>query len=522
MNFARLFAARWYFLNQGSLTVYPFGPQSSFTTSCRPRNFAKAEDGAVLVLWALFLAVAMGFLALSFDLGRVASTQSELQSYADQVALASAGELDGRPDAITRATAAAAGLIRDNQTYATGTTALGGAGSYTITFLSALPANDRAADTSVTTDPRLARYVRVQTVQRTVQTPFASVNAALIGQAGVNVQSNVRAEATAGMTSYACDVTPLMFCAPTNDWKARDNIGNQIQLRSDRFWAAGNFAFLDVTSLEVDSTGPCKGLNGANLYRCLVGAERGITGCIRTDIGVNTQPGQRVGLAEAFNTRFDIFLGAMKNERTNADYRPAPNTVQGTRPVYKGKKPVPDPDDLSAICRANNPDLSNADALPRDSNISLTNRFGNGSWNRQAYVNTNHAGTYPSGTNFTSTRYQMYLAEIAAARARTAPNNVPLPTRNENGKPICHASGPTSDPDRRTVIAAVISKSDCDNMAGRTTNLVPLEYVKLFMTEPVQSGGSDFDIMVEVVNTAGGVGSGAITGVYNDFIQLYR
>jgi hypothetical protein len=38
----------------------------------------------------------------------------------------------------------------------------------------------------------------------------------------------------------------------------------------------------------------------------------------------------------------------------------------------------------------------------------------------------------------------------------------------------------------------------------------------------VQSAGSDTDIMVEVVDTAGGVGSGAITGVYNDFIQLYR
>lgn len=493
--------------------MHPISPQFSNPKTSPLRTFAKAEDGAVLILWALFLAVAFGFLALSFDLGRVASTQSEMQSFADQVALAAAGELDGRDTAITRATAAAAGLITDSQTYAVGARALGGVGSYGLTFLSALPATDRAADdaAAITTDPRLARYVRVQTTQRTVQTPFASVNAAMIGEPTTNVQSNVRAEATAGMTSWACDVTPLMFCAPTNDWKASENIGNQIQLRSDRFWAPGNFAFLDVTSLEVDSTGPCKGLSGAPLYRCLVGAERGITGCIRTDKGVKTQPGQRVGLAEAFNTRFDIFRGVLSGERTNPDYRPAPNTIQGTLPRGGGE------------CRGNRTDPSDAMALPRDNCIisGSCGRFGNGAWNRAAYVTRNHRGTYPAGTTASSSRYQMYLAEITAARQRTAPNNVPLPGFAETGARMCHDSV-SPDPDRRTVIAAAISKSDCDNMAGRDTNLVPLEYVKLFMTEPVQSGGSDFDILVEVVETAGGVGSGAITGVYNDFIQLYR
>jgi hypothetical protein len=492
--------------------VSPHAPRLLRATATRLGVFAKSEDGTVLVLWALFLAVALGFLALSFDLGRVASTQSELQSFADQVALASAGELDGRTDAITRATAAASGLIRDSQTYANGTFALGGAGDYTLTFLRTLPINDRQVATATTTDARLARYVRVQLAQRTVRTPFAAATAAMNGTPTVNVQSNISAAATAGMTSWACDVTPLMFCVPNNSWRASANIGNQILLRSgggSAAWGAGNFGFLDVTSLPVDSTGPCNGLNGANLYRCLVGAERGITACIRTDAGVDTQTGQRVGLAEAFNTRFDIYRGSMNQESRNPRYRPAPNTVQGTKP--RG----------SASCRGNNTDPSNAMPLPRDAGINVTNRFGNGSWNRTGYVATNHGGIYPTGTNASSTRYQMYLAEIAAARTRAAPNNVPLPTRDETGAPMCHASGPTSDPDRRTVIAAAV---DCSAtpVSGNTRNIVPLEYVKLFMTEPVSSSGSDTDIMVEVVNTAGGVGSGAVTGVYNDFIQLYR
>ncbi len=212
-----------------------------------------------MVLWGLVLAAAFGFLALSFDFGRVASTQSELQSFADQVALAAAGELDGRPDAITRATAAAAGLVSDSQTYATGSTQLGGAEDYTLTFLRSLPADDKAAATASTSDGRLARYVRVAVAPLTVDTPFAAANAALSGAATENAQSTVGAAATAGMTSWACDVTPLMFCVPNASWRARDNIGDQIQLRSGgngAAWGPGNFGFLDVTSLPVDTTAP--------------------------------------------------------------------------------------------------------------------------------------------------------------------------------------------------------------------------------------------------------------------------
>ena len=499
----------------------PIGLKRLSDSNNRLRSFAKAEDGAVLVLWALFLAVAFGFLALSFDLGRVASTQSELQSFADQVALASAGELDGRPDAITRATAAAAGLIRDSQTYAVGATALGGAGDYTITFLSTLPTDDRVAAAAVTTEPFLARYVRVQTAQHTVQTPFASVNAAMIGRPTVNRQSNIAAVATAGMTSFACDVTPLMFCVPNASWRATNNIGDLIQLRTGGgtgAWGPGNFGFLDVTSLPVDSTGPCDGLRGAQLYRCLVGAERGITACIRTDAGVNTKPGQQQGLALSFNYRFDIYNGAQANLRqSSSNYRPAPNTLQGTLPN-------------NGRCRNTRPPNSNAQQLPRDLCMisGSCGRFGDGNWNRASYIATNHRNVYPTGTGVTSSRYQMYLAEIAAARLRTAPNNVPAPGRTETGAPMCHTIGPSTDPDRRTIVAAAV---DCNSqiVTGNSTGIVPLEYVKMFMIAPVQGGGQGsgadtdpFDIMVEVVETAGGVGSGAITGVYNDFIQLYR
>lgn len=482
-----------------------------------PAPFWREEEGSVLVLWGLFLAVAFGFMALSFDLGRVASTQSELQSFADQVALAAAGELDGRPDAITRATDAANGLISDAQTYATGSQALG-AGDFSLTFLQSLPGSDSDPATDTTTDGRRARFVRVDVSDRTVMTAFASVNAALVGRS--NVSSDISASATAGMTSWACDITPLMFCVPDSSWRADANVGNQIQLRAGgqgSAWGPGNFGFLDVTSLAVDPAGPCAGLNGAQLYRCLVGAEDSITRCVRTDAGVDTLPGQRQGLAEAFNTRFDMFQGSMQQRRTDPNYRPAANTIQGTLPANSGGG-------QGAMCRGNNVVPSDAMPLPRDSCIgSVCGRFGNGNWDRSAYVAQNHQGFYPVGTGPSSSRYQMYLAEIDAARSRLAPDNVPLPGYDENGAPQCHALGPSSSSKRRNIIGAAVDCS-ANSIQGSTTNVVPLEFVELFMTEPVQAPGgtADAEIMVEVVGSAGGLGSGALTGVHRDLIQLYR
>ena len=72
------------------------------------------------------MVVFFGFLALTLDIGRLSATHTEFQSFADNVALAAAGELDGKNDAITRATAAAANMISDSQTFANGSNTLSG------------------------------------------------------------------------------------------------------------------------------------------------------------------------------------------------------------------------------------------------------------------------------------------------------------------------------------------------------------------------------------------------------------
>ena len=100
---------------------------------------------------------------------------------------------------------------------------------------------------------------------------------------------------------------------------------------------------------------------------------------------------------------------------------------------------------------------------------------------------------------------------------------MPLPGFEETGAPQCFQGAASPDPNRRTVIAAAV---DCDgDMAGKS-DVFPLEYVRIFMTEPVaEMGGDDRGrILVEVVESVGGVGAatGAASGIYREVVQLYR
>ena len=179
-------------------------------------NWKKSEDGATLVFVGVCLAVLLGLAALTFDLGRVAATQSDLQAYADNVALAAAGELDGQADSITRALEAAAKVIEDRQTFADGENQLLGADDYSIRFLSGLPNMDReyfdpdddltGFETNSAFD---ATLVEVTTQQRSVFLPFFRAFAVLNGSTPTD--GLVSARAVAGFTQYACDIATLML-----------------------------------------------------------------------------------------------------------------------------------------------------------------------------------------------------------------------------------------------------------------------------------------------------------------------
>jgi Flp pilus assembly protein TadG len=481
------------------------------------RDFAGDEGGAILVFWALALVAMLGMVALSFDIGRLAATQSELQSYADQVALAAAGELDGRSDSITRATAAAAGLITDSQTFGSGSRTLAGGADYQIGFYDSLPAANDAASLAPgqTTVPRDAIYAGVVVNQKTVGFSFGSVLTTLLG--GVPVAPATSASAVAGFTQYACDITPMMFCIPSPSFDASDpnTIGDMIRLRSGgqgAAWGPGNFGFLEPTTLALDSTGNCAGVNGTGpMLRCVLGAVGSITQCF-AQRGVNTEPGQKVGITSAaLNTRFDMWSGAMQNEKNNPVYAPAANVIKGVKPKSGN------------ACNWNNVvATTDTKAIPRDDCFPGCAPYGNGTWSagRTAYVAKNYGGADPHPG--AQTRYQYYLAEIASAGG-TGSGNPILTGRSETGRPMCSAYQ-DPDPERRVIIAAGI---DCaaNPITGRATGVPVHQFVKMFITEPVVDNGSTngLDIYAEVIGSAGGNGgSGGSAGVIHDLVQLYR
>lgn len=480
----------------------------------RLRARMRGEEGAVLVFWAIALAVVLGMIGLAFDFGRIATTQSELQSYADHVALAAAGELDGNDDAITRAQAAAANLIADTQTFGSGSQALGGGTDYALSFYASLPANDTTAMTGPTADPHAAIYARVVATPKTVPLSFTAAFDALTGHAPP--PNAVQAVAVAGFTQYACDVTPLMFCLPSPGYKADDHVGDMILLRSGgngAAWGPGDFGFLDPADVKVDPNGPCAGLSGAKLDQCRLGAVGNLTQCF-SQRGVDTEPGQKVGIENPiFNVRFDIYQSSMSGKKSDANYPPAPNVIKGVVP--KGGQ----------SCIGNNPTVSpNTVALPRDTCFGngSCSRFGDGNWStgRANYVAKNYGTADPHAS--AATRYQYYLAEIASAGGGGSKTSI-LTGRAETGRPQC-SPNQSPDPDRRIVIAAGI---DCGaNPIKGSANDVPVaEFFRLFLTEPVGTdpvSPSILNLWVEVEGSAETTGASNTAGLFHDVVQLYR
>lgn len=505
-------------------------------------RFARDQTGTIAILWASSMVVFFGFVALALDVGRLSSTHSELQSYADSVALAAAGELDGKNDAITRATAAAANMISDSQTFANGSNTLSGSSSYTLTFYSALPVSDQTplGASGLTTDPNDAKFARIVLTPRSLTMNIASAVSQMVG--GNTISANaLQAEAVAGFAQAACDISPLMFCLPSN-WESTLGVGDMMLLRSGgngTAWGPGNFGFIDLSAFE-DTSGVCAD-EGGNKLACLIAAQSSITQCVLTN-GLTTEPGQKVGITNAaFNVRFDIFRAVLNGEKNNPDFAPAPNVIKGIKKKGGGNSCIQGAEELTPDTAALGRDLCMA-----ASTCGGNNRFGDGAWDRQGYLNVNHDladGTADgvgsdahlppltgADVQFAGSRFGMYLREIAYGNTNPHPapnqNAILNPSLAETGRPSC-SSNMSTDPARRIVIAAGV---DCaaNPVSGSTSGVPVTKFVQVFLTEPVGDDGTSppsFDIHGEVVgfpdvkSDGGAAGSG---GIFRDIVQLYR
>jgi Flp pilus assembly protein TadG len=469
-------------------------------------RLVRDEKGAVLVYVTVILSVLIGFGALVIDLGRLASLQTELQSFADHVALSAAGELDGNAGAIARASRAAALITADRQTFGSGAQALSTANDVAFRFLSSLPADDSAPITNamVTTSDAAAAFVEVTVTPRRLDLWLMPAFAAFVGsnQPGSTTASAV---AVAGLTEYVCDAAPLMMCSPDGATYT-PVIGRQIQLVSQNSWGPGAFGFLDNAH---DPDGPCGAPNqGAGYYRCVVAAMQNVTVC-SAQHGVDIRPGRMTGsAADGFNTRFDMYRSNLSGNRNDALYAPSPNVVKGIGPGGGGQ-----------CISGSTSTYTDSVPLPRDSCFASGTcgnggKFGNGIWDKAGYWAKNHGGTAPN----VATRYDLYQYEIAHPASAT--RILPAP-RQETGRPRCSNSTP-APPDRRVFLAAVI---DCSTLPpGNASNVPVIKFTRLFMTEPagVSGGGNDSSLWVEELGDLTGSSSSGTSGFVHDVVQLLR
>ena len=87
------------------------------------REFWNDQRGIAMILVSIMLPVLVGFALLAIDMSRANGLHNDLQKGADAMALAAAGELDGRADSITRADRALANLVSNKYQFAQGDTA---------------------------------------------------------------------------------------------------------------------------------------------------------------------------------------------------------------------------------------------------------------------------------------------------------------------------------------------------------------------------------------------------------------
>lgn len=488
----------------------------------RCNRFAGAEEGSVLALIAVTLSVILGFVALTFDFGRLAVTQSELQSFVDNVALSAAGELDGRDDAIVRATNAAQQMISDSQTFGDGEISLSGDGDYTIAFYKFNPAVD--PNQTPSTNPEDARYVQITSTGETISLGFAAAFGALSGQG--DLRDDVGADAVAGFTQSTCDITPLMFCAPNAEWKAENNAGQSVLLRTGgngAGWGPGSFGYIDPANGVQDDQGTCGNMTGSNQDVCLIAATSARSGCFSSS-GVNVRTGQSVGVYEAaLNIRFDMYMASVTSLRNDPLYAPAPNVIKGSLEATF------DASGYACVGNGNGtgaggvggPVVATLGLPPDDCHLlGSCDRYGDGDWSigRTAYVAANYGGTDPHPD--ASTRYEYYLAEIDAAGGPSSSQPI-LIGLGETGRPQC-SRNQSSDPNRRVMVAAAI---DCgsNNLQGDGRDNVPiLEFVTIFMIKPIGLDGTR-DFWVEVIGgLGGGSGGSGSTAVVRDVVKLYK
>jgi Flp pilus assembly protein TadG len=504
-------------------------------------------DGAVAPTVALSLTALIAAGGIAFDYAHLASLDTELQSAADQAALAAAAQLDGEDGACERAVSAARNMLANQTKMANDQLAVTIADPGVCNADTSITFNANASirfyqdvgHNTPSTDDSNAKFVMVVVDDRVA-------NYALTPVAAAFNSGEMHAQAYAGLDSAICKVPPLMLCNPNENADPDFTIGNYVG-KGIRLVAndggnnpvPGNFGFL---ATGYDSSGT----NGAAVLRRVLGRTNVPFDCVSGD-GVTTEPGNMINVRDALNTRFDMYENALTTGGPNST---CGSTGSGCPPSINSRKDLVrkangcgfqmngsgngwrEPDNnypnrpIEASHALTDAQIATVAPMgyPRDichafGNNSVTgdcppvtagagSRIGTGIWDRFAYFKSRSTGPnaeYPEVASMTTantvafntflqnnfgtttpSRYLVYTTEITNRATRLRSNVNGGSGLTSVSQPVCSPPGvipSATDIDRRVLSVAVINCA-AENVHGRTDDVDVAKWIDIFLVEP--------------------------------------
>lgn len=268
------------------------------TEAVRNRN----QDGAVILTACLMLLFLLGFMGIALDFGRLFIVKTELQTAMDSCALAGAQELDGQPDAWTRARNAGmtAGNMNPVELQSANWRGMGQITDATITFKNA--GYDPAAN------PAETRYVQCEHTQTGIRMWLLHALGAFFNDAATYPQTrNVLARAVATRTSAqtTCPIPVALKPKSATDPNYGFAIGEWITMLTKQSSIPGGY--IGWANLD--------GSNDANQTK------KEMEGSCGTSIGDELgTPGTQTAIAEVWNERFGIYKNKGDSSTQDPDY----------------------------------------------------------------------------------------------------------------------------------------------------------------------------------------------------------
>ena len=527
----------------------------------RRTTFLSDESGAVAATYAIAITGLIIVAGAAFDYNRLMALDSEMQTAADNAALAAVTQLDEEDGACARAGNAAVELLQNITLMSND----GDGNIISVNGGTTISITDNACDsfdgvvfyidedkTSVALTDEDAKVVEVTVDSRAAQVAFTSL--------GDLFRPDMRGVALAGLGSAICEVPPLMICSPdpSQPFNADGQRGIGVQATGNSQWAPGNFGFLEVGSGQLNEL--------ANV----IAYGSSTFDCIAEDEADDPETGNAQVLYEALNSRFDIRPGGggtlsdcsnglcpsalnavtdliktnggttdnqcrlgnqgwkLPSASNRFNPRMAEATDTRTTPVHDTSlSATPEVMGLTRdLCHYTDWNPLDASGDPLDCtavNGGYNARFGNGHWAIGDYFAKYHPGFLPlanppldGGGNplptatlphALMTRYETYLWEIGAG-GPGIPNTLP-----QRGVPICQLGAVSQD--RRVLTVAIVS--NCDDINGGSTTAEIDEWADVFMVAPVVDentertrGREANSLYVEIIGeaTLGGGGAG--------------